>query len=132
MKKIIVAIAAVLALSGCSISIDSKPSESATPTETLSQSDVDTAFLDVVRDEIPAFADAPDSTIITAGNELCTILEDASPLDVSEVIGIATGFADGTGVLTDDEGLFFTGASAGAYCPDIAEEIMDLTGNSTI
>ena len=136
MKKFIIALAmaASLLFSGCSISIDSKPSEpvASESASALPQSDVDAAFLEVVREEIPSLSDAPDSTVTDAGIELCYILEGQSPLTIDEVINTATAFADGTGFMTQDDGLFFVGAAAGAYCEPIADEILGLTSGSTV
>lgn len=136
MKKFIIALAMAVSLlfSGCSISIDSKPSEpvASESASTLSESDVDSAFLDVVRDEIPSLNDAPDATVVDAATELCYLLEGQSPLTIEEVISTATAFADGTGFMTQDDGLFFVGAAAGAYCEPVADEILGLTSGSTI
>lgn len=88
------------------------------------------AYLFTVRKEIPHLLILRDGVVIKAGKEVCDALEEASPLSTEEFVFAATRLSQGSdGIMTPKQSAYFMGASAGAFCPDIADEIRGLTGS---
>lgn len=89
------------------------------------------AYLFTVRKEIPHLLILRDGVIIKVGKKVCDALEEASPVSTEEFVFAAHRLSQGSdGIMTPKQSAYFMGASAGAFCPDIADEIRDLTGGS--
>ena len=71
----------------------------------------DEAFLQVVRQEIPAMKNASDQTLIIEGQSLCGMLDDGATLPI-----VAQSVMHDGKLGVADAG-FFVGAAVAAYCP---------------
>lgn len=135
MKKILVVLLMGILAVGCSNNNDEpKETPSSSPSGDGSQlygPPLYDAYLFTVREEIPHLLILRDGAIIRTGKNVCTTLEDYSPLTQAELYDAITGFSRGSGFMNPEESAYFIGVSAGAFCPDIADEIEDLTGTTT-
>jgi hypothetical protein len=128
MRKFLVLLVALVALlsTGCTIQVDSKPSEtpsasaSTTPSDTpdTSTEDTDALFLRVVRDEYPDLKAVGDDALIQIAKDACTMLDNgANTEDLFNVFG-NSGNDD-----VDVTMAFIIGAGIGAYCPEYTDRI---------
>lgn len=124
MKKILVAASVMLAIfvSGCSLTIESKPSEgtSPAPSETVvpetndvpdssGLSNEEQAFVETVRQQYPA-ATGSDQELLDAGYGVCSLLNTMTPVQVIQGLvneGIEPQLAG-----------FIMGAGSVALCPE--------------
>lgn len=129
---LIVGVVLLLVLIGYSLgnlteSDPEKPAGISAPSFSSDADATDAAFVQTVQEEIPYLATAPDDALITAGQDVCSLLESYHPLTTGELMNSVMGFTEGMdGNLTLTETSFFFGAATSSYCPAVYAEIEDL------
>jgi hypothetical protein len=119
----------VIALTGCSNEQPTDEPQRTAPSSTP-QLSRDDAFVKVVTERSPQLAVIPDAKLVGIGEDMCGALEQVAPVDEQEFVIAVESFSEGTdGILTRGESAYFIGAASAAYCPEISEQLTDLTGS---
>lgn len=119
MKKLLLAAAAaIVVLTGCSVTVDSKPPESATQSESASPRD---AYLQALYEADQAFTVVSEGELLAAGEGVCDVVDAMGP--------------DAMGMLAQDSQLdpervgMIAGAAVSHLCPEHLNEVSDWLAN---
>lgn len=126
MKKIALALSAIVLASACTIQVGPKTEDKPKPTATATQSPApvpeennEEEFLAVIREEIPEFVDMPDAELVEFGEVVCTDIENVTAEE--DLVDYMEAFhGEVSEYLTIHDVAFFVGASIGAFCPEKA------------
>lgn len=132
MRKFIIALVAMAALftTGCTIQVDSKPSDSPSASESakslpsVTPDEADEIFLTTVRKEYPFLKDVPDSDLIGLAKDACAMMDNGAT-----VSDLFTVFGNSGNDKVDSAMAFMIGSGTVAYCPEHIDRIS--TGSPT-
>lgn len=132
MKKIFAIVAMlvlIIAMSSCSVTVDSKPSDSKSSTTASSSPSEDSSpktqstpkvsddkFVGVVKDNTNAFDTVDTATLVTLAHSVCTAWDNGLNLVGHLQLFIKHDFP------AKDSG-FFIGAATAAYCPQYVDDL---------
>jgi len=136
MRRVIAAVVlAVVLISGCSVSIDSKPSESSTsasPSQKVQAQSPSQVFLTVVHKQIPVTAVIPDNKLVTLGNAICSDFRSDADITNSDLLAYIMGISKGSkGNFTIKDSAALVAAAGYALCPEVLKQPLDDFKNGT-
>lgn len=119
MKKIIAAVVMAVALSACTIKVESEPTKTPEASQTPSQAPEQNSegFLKSVRTEIPSVSPMTDDQLNDIGRQICTDLDMATTGD--DVLAYTQGFhSQVSDHMTEYQTGFLIGSAVEFLCPE--------------
>lgn len=125
MRTLVASVVAVLALSSCSEPTAEGPAIPATPDLAVPSQSADEFFLDNIERELPQYPIQDEAGLIEAGKGVCTYFEDNGVSLLN--LGMLTNEFLAQGFTNNETATIFV-ISTTAYCPDIKDEILSMSG----
>lgn len=125
MKKMITALVAAIAMSGCTVNVgeDSSPNKDTATSEYSTQ---DQNYLDTLSEELPQFENGDSDTLISAGKNVCSYFDEFG-VSLTTLGILSQQFSD---TFTTEETATILIVSMDAYCPDTKAEVLALNGGN--
>lgn len=120
MRTLVASIVAVLALAGCA-----QPTADAPEIPETSSQSPDEYFLETLQEELPQYPVQDEAGLIEAGKGVCTYFEDHGVSMLN--LGMLTNEFLAQGFTNEETATIFV-ISTTAYCPEIKEEILSMSG----
>lgn len=114
-NRALVALVVPLALTGCSLSVESSDGSSSKESSTTANVDSDTVeqvYLTMLRSEYPAdFVGPSDEMLVENAHRMCDAFDDGATFATMAMATLQSGYSP-------DVGGFLIGATIAAYCPE--------------